>query len=951
MVVMPDDDPASDAPREGHKLFKKYSWREKLSRREEKGNARAADNVNDFLGQSNKAVPSLSEPGPRSSLPTAPRIDVSVSPRWPSSHDLAKSPGLVGNLDVPQQQQRGRWESSSRRKPRRQGLNVQFAQIPPEIIGEGGDESDIPTREISIARARSHSPYLESFRSSRSPSTAVTPPGIQNACGAKHDGSRPRVLVRQPTGFHEERSTSALPPTLALTAHQADYDLSMRAGTSDSQVIIDENVEPDSSAGRTEASMRTEEGVAQQTSLRNISNESPFERTSTAHISREGFSPAVLSENGSTHAQLDMPAYGAPQPSSAAATHDDGGQSMQPVAPLPIPLREYTRDVSPVRNADEDTQTMRPVGTRAKSPIRKTVSHDGDRGRNISRSDGKTFRAVAHAVSDDAMADFASRVDNLDSIFALALEGLEPVKERPLSEWIRVSTWWFIQGRAGIEDSIRAQERGALEAGDEHRFSPKHPQAHVDLAKAWWINQHIVPQHPELRRYGSLGMSTLLAAVQDVGDRAVASLIEIHQALLSHLRALAISMKHKDLLPPLEGVSLSQGIDTSIWIKYPRFAEDVTSVLSGANANFLRARGTNLLVNIGQLMPLGDGPDHFCYGRMFVDIRISLTDHELSGFALPCMLSIVRGKSVLGVKVAIVSQTELVDIIIQGDEKQGMSWKQVDWQLKSHVMRLKLSKDMQVTVHFKEYDFKTLWHIVEYTRRIEESGQPMPGESLVFEHVLKVFHYIDPGTPKAFPPEPSRYCCVRVFERTMMITEGTGKRSAHRGFRIQFVTSSSIKTLSSISHILGNGRPIVFSYLRGDGDAPALLLTVDEEKRLRKLVLTFHEASERTDLHSRLIGVALAQDEKETAPITLQSFCLSTVAPSSPKKAFTAFEGFKWEAVRAINIDTSIINDEYGPTVLSENLRLCIESSVGTVTDRVNLGIAILSFCLCSRRC
>ena len=161
-------------------------------------------------------------------------------------------------------------------------------------------------------------------------------------------------------------------------------------------------------------------------------------------------------------------------------------------------------------------------------------------------------------------------------------------------------------------------------------------------------------------------------------------------------------------------------------------------------------------------------------------------------------------------------------------------------------MRVKLPRGFELDVMFQEDDFKMIWNIVKYTLKTEESRKPEAGESIIFENTLKVFQYIDPGTPKAFPVESIERCRMRLFERSINVTEGTGTRSVHQGFRVAVLTSPKVKTLSNVRHILGYGSPVVFGLLRGEDGAPALVLKVTEEGRTRSMLMTFHEVQERT---------------------------------------------------------------------------------------------------------
>jgi hypothetical protein len=283
--------------------------------------------------------------------------------------------------------------------------------------------------------------------------------------------------------------------------------------------------------------------------------------------------------------------------------------------------------------------------------------------------------------------------------------------------------------------------------------------------------------------------------------------------------------------------------------------------------------------------------------------------------------------------------------MIQSDRKQGPTWDDVDWQVRAHTMRVKLPRGFELDVMFKEDDFKTLWNIVKYTRKSEASLQPEPGESLVFESTLKVFHYMDPGTPKAFPSDPLERCRMRLFERSMRVTEGTGTRNVHQGFRLVVLTSPKVKTLSCVRHIMGNGTPIVFGLLRGENGAPALLLKVTEDGRMRSMLMTFHEVEERTRMHSLLLGMSPQDGETKTSEILTRGYSIEQPGDKATGLPPVTYLKFPAGNVFVIDQQHGFVEHGYGPTILSEHLRAFVATEWGSVTDRINLGwINFISF-------
>ena len=91
-----------------------------------------------------------------------PRIDVSTSKRYPGAQ-LVGAQNEQGRNEFLKPHYQGRSQSVSslsKGRGRARGMSVTFAEAPPIVIGEGGDEAQAPTIEVSHAkrRARSASP-------------------------------------------------------------------------------------------------------------------------------------------------------------------------------------------------------------------------------------------------------------------------------------------------------------------------------------------------------------------------------------------------------------------------------------------------------------------------------------------------------------------------------------------------------------------------------------------------------------------------------------------------------------------------------------------------------------------------------------------------------------------------------------------------------------------------
>ncbi|EAS33428.3 uncharacterized protein CIMG_04452 [Coccidioides immitis RS] len=921
---------------------KARKWRDKIFSKEKDSKAVRDAQIDDFLGSSRIQPQSQPRAPPRPGVPS-PRIDVSVSQR---SHVNVEQPLLDSSY-------LSHNTTSPVKRRRRKGLKVQFSNDPPEVMGEGGDEAEAPTKDmIAVYRTRSNS--SASTFTDRSDSSPVDEHSPSEPHSYRH-GIPPSIAVQHQSPVSEQEVPWQ--PLLMQNSQDTDFLLSLGESVRGSRLSLRQSSDPNSFARRVQAKMRAEEGRAFQKHF-DEEGDSPTDTTSPA----QSYPTQAASDLPKTEEKSSPPSFWS---SVLSALPDESQHSRRPSPPSsnatptsahinnpPASYKAPRQPSPPFSNANPTPThasatpasytTTRPPPY-LKSPESSTAStqqsfqsftEDKD------SSSSKNLRNVASMVSDTALSDFSDYVNHFNKLFSLSAESVKPSMETSLSEWVRACVWWFLKGRGELEVSIRS--RPSSSGGNSSQASPgdQSQQAVVNLAKAWWINQTIVPQHPELSRFGKISTDEMLSVAKSTGDLRIAHLITLHQNVIRHLRGLAMSMKRHNILPSgNDAPPLLQSVDTSVWIKYPFFAPDISAILSGSVSKSMLVDMSTRHPDLGDVMPMGDTSRYFCYGRMFVEAHISSGDDASQQIAIPCMLSITRNRKDSHVIATITSQSELVNITIQADKKQGPTWADVDWHVRGCTMRLQLPRGFELDVHFRQPDFNMIWKIVEYSRKVEASFKPEAGEKLIFEEVLDVFQYMDPRPSKAFPPEPSPRCRIRLFEKTVKITEGTGTRESHRGYRFIAVTSPKVKSLTSVSHFLGNGAPVVFGYLRGDNGAPALMLKVQDGDALCSMILTFSDAEHRSKMHSLLLGIIPSDDELQTAEIPLKSFSIEQPIEkgSGGLQSKTPLK-FTSPSITVINQNPSLTDHGYAPTILSERLRAFVSSNWGSVTDRINLG-------------
>ncbi|KAE8149886.1 Cys/Met metabolism PLP-dependent enzyme-domain-containing protein [Aspergillus avenaceus] len=912
----------------------KTRWREKLFSKDKHskgGNEGVADQqIESFLAPVRSKSVSYGSYGAHSTAGTSrglstPRLDVSQrsNPQDISEVSPVAKPASATDSYPPMNFPQHRRKNSARK-----GLRVKFTDSVPEFIGEGGDESDVPTMEIAKNRRRRRSQTKSTdMTDSRQP----TLPQLQlDTSFGDGDAFMPR---HQRTNTSEKVNAQATKPLFLQSPQDSDFLVTLSLGKPGSRLSFRAPPESSSFAQRVRDRMQAEEGRALQ------------------HRFEHPTSPGTEDVGAKGHA-LVVPDSPTSEYETPPLSEDEAEPPAKPVqSPRSPPSRAPVSPPAETTLSSGLTPAIHPMSASPPKPLppkRDPVMDSPGRPSSSDKRDGPrtsqppkfSLRSIANQFGDTAFTELKTFVARHDDLIRDAAESVKPLMETSLTEWVRAATWWFMRGRKRLEAYARSRPSSAGSNPQQANSLDNAKQAVVDLGKALWICENIVPKHSELTRYGAMGIDALLAVASTTGDRHLADLLSLHQTIMNHLRSLAMSIKRNNIITSIdteEGARIP--IDTSMWLRYPFFAPDVSAVLSGTASKSMLIDKSGNAPTLAQTMPLGDTSRYFSYGSMFVNVMVSSKEDDTQQqFSMPCSLSIIRDRADWYVFASITSQSELVNIMIQSDKKRGPTWDDVEWHVRTHSMQVKLPRGFELDVMFKEDDFKNLWNIVQYTRKTEASLQPEDNETVIYENTMKVFQYMDPAQTKAFPAEPVERCRIRLFEQSITVTEGTGSRSVHQGYRITVLTSPKVKTLSNVRHILGHGAPIVFGLLRGEDGAPALMLKVKEDGRSRSMLMTFEDVEERAVLHSLLLGMMTKDGEIKTPDIPIRAYCIEQPADrfsGQPEKAHLQFPA---GSVSVIDQEHAFVDHQYGPTILSEHLRAFVATEWGSVTDRINLG-------------
>lgn len=899
------------------------------------GDGVSSNNLDSFLHSSadNLAVTHPPPPPPPASLPKLAKLDTSIISRYPQA--------LAVNQQAQQNRAaQGRSEATKSPRPARRqnkkGLSVRFADSYPEVIGEGGDETETPTAEISKRKKSRPPPNPPPHRQESSPGrdmAAMTPktPNTPSKVARIEDDFQPKPLARTQTGFstiNEPDSDDNVSPDPARTPDQPPMrGQSLHpSGSQAANTLMPGQVGSARFLGASgrhdenrrsfieihQAEMREAEGAAFAKAARSASATSAATGADWVDGDRP---PSDHAEETSPELSRQRTGESPPEPASAqpftqyspaASIHSNASSTYFASGHSPSnslsqqPSNSLSRQSSSVsqqpRQQPQQPQQSPPPAIPAKLASLKL--HD-----------------VVVQATDDALNTFVARTRHLFELFRLHAETVRPLQSCPLKDFARAGAWWFLKGRMGLEVTIRERPTSPQ---SQKQSEMDRQQAYTNLAKSYWLCQEIIPE---------------ISKVQ--GRAADAEINEVSQTLLSALTKLSMSMKRNGFLPPEEAF-LPQTIDKAIWLEYPALSQDMIALLSGNWGSGITAMQKPLsTLHLLDAFPIGDTTDTFSYGRVVSDVFLMEKGRESQRLFMPCMLSIVRPQKQTGLIFVLASQDGTLQLAIQENKNAGPTWDDVRWRKENCCLDIRLPRGFMLVAQLSQQDYRMLSSMYEFGAKVKQTLYPRSDEMVVFKNTLPSFQYIDSDpNSRAFPKDAVAQCDVVLFEKIHKEHSPTGIRSWHRGFRIAVVTGPRTRTLSGIHHTYTPAQPIQFGFFRADKDAPALSLKFDNGRSKGRMVLTFSDEKERVKFHSLLTGTALDHDERIFADVPITGF---TLAQSLREPlGLSPFSRMPWKAAKVVNEEFNP-NGELPPTVLADKLRVVLEYQNGTITDRVNV--------------
>ena len=879
---MPDIVSSLEEPPGENKHFGKHKWRGKFFSADRKfgGAPRNLEKSDDDIANFLHTAGPRPEAGVRST-PLIPCVDVAAGSRQPAAASMDQEDKVVDVYRRPRPRQN-------------KGLCVRFDSAPPVVIGVGGDEAEMPSRDVSRSSA-------DTLRSEQSPS--------QEHPNCNTSDQHPEAHGRLPDHYDE-------------TCFQAS-PLQEPAGHND-EIVAEEShyVGHDREA--------VQSAVA---GIRKL----PFQARDEQHNLYLSLRKREI-RNGSykTSAAREEVSRGQSHNQQTAGTRNEDAPHHSDVPPpeallansltlsdSPYVLQQASPSDYLFLSATRDRRKLSDTGHQRVHQDSQEVSQLKDKSLSL--------LSAANGSEDESLKDFESRVRRFNDLFRLNASAHVDIMTVPFERWVRTSAWWFLSGRAALESAVgpKASAVAPANALNDPELSSILKQAYLSLAKASWILKDVTPNLPSIRRFGSAITSSIVAMIRSFGDEYLAELVEVHLAILANMRALTMSMKRNGRLPP-EHLQM-QRLESQIFLTTPAFPPEIAALTIN---NFLDPafKGNKCIADPFFPILVGDTLRHFSFCKIFVDIVLSYRDE--AKLRLPCVVSILRERTDWAVKAVVASQDGQINLIIQSGEHGGLDWRGVEWKIPLHTMQLEISEGIFLQIKFSERDFKTIWGICDYTQRIRREYSARRGEQVVYEHELPIVQCFD---CPSFPAQPVKDCRVRLFKRTSVATENSGQQEPHAGYRLIVITPSGTKTLSKANYQLGKGSPILFGTHRSKS-GNTLLVRVPSSLRVS---LTFHEASDLEIFRSILSGTSITEDDHCSATLQLQDFTIGPLPAGQNMACTTAsrcIDDLRWHKLRVVKRDPTIHGQDSQSKVRSEKLRILTDCDFGTFTDRFDAG-------------
>ncbi|KAH9204843.1 hypothetical protein DL95DRAFT_471124 [Leptodontidium sp. 2 PMI_412] len=499
---------------------------------------------------------------------------------------------------------------------------------------------------------------------------------------------------------------------------------------------------------------------------------------------------------------------------------------------------------------------------------------------------------------------FSDRTSHLHNIFRLSADRLKSISSASINELIRLATWWFIHGQIQLNAVIRDISLVPSQQS-ETRFLIQ--QSQTNISKALWILQETFSQSSQ---YSSIENAARLRDYQHL--------------LLSKICGTINSMTEYGLLPEDNSeVVFSPGSDGSIWVEYPSLGVEISFLLTGHMPSTVD--NDHFDTKVLDHMPLQDSDGRFYYKALPVDVYLfneSSNGQQIKYYAL---LSVVRAREDSQISMVLASQDGQFNVCVKPEKELKSTWDNVTWLESISSLEVKLSTGFHLQIRCEISDFETLNQMYQHYKTANTLFERGIEEQLIFQTDIKSVEcrLTMNENPNRFT-DTAYQCRLRLFNRVIIRAEGTGPRKMHRGSRLVIATPTTSKNLSVLEYDIWPDQVIEYRFFERKNEQPAIFFRIDRNDPLAVTVLTF--SSEDIFADVQLNGFSLA--------VGLEILGQSGMLGSS-----------SWQRARIINSKPwheSGPDFESSTTVLSDTLRIILDSPHARFTDRLNLSIGEL---------
>ena len=908
---MTEEGEEADFLSSGHKHSRRERFRDRLLKKTDKlreKDVQRDEDIDDFLlksPQDGDALPRFASPLRK----PVPRINVAASPRWPEAQEITAKEGTV-RLVENRKEALPYFPTKPRRK---KGLTVRFAEIAPQIIGEGGDEAEAPTVLISrtsqsgSAHSFAHDGYPQIYGTSATTDANPT----ASASNIADPAFRPRILVRAPTGLRdEERGPDAV--ALVNGMKETEFELSVASKDMTQNAVKSHSDSLTSSSKGLNRQMLEEEARVFISDRRDSSPEPALQRQIvTPPINSQESLPSALMASyvqrgysPRTASSLLSPEGQSPRPSRPSSSSSNGSMAARSSSRQSLDLGQGPNHTAP------------PV---TMVPKRKPL-----------------LTSPGIGTQEDALPEFRLRARRYYSLFILAVETTKPGMDAPLSRWVRAAAWWFLAAETNFKLLRKDLEDGVNIL--QITTSRRHTQAIVDLAKTAWIIEDIVQQYAKAESIDISSPESIERLIRGNTVPRLSRSLQYWQDLSKRFVSLVAAIRRNGFMTSTSD-PLFPGIDSIIWLPHHDLAPNVSSLLRLANPSWIKMDDTVTPVeplDLAEVIPLKSTADTFRMRSIFCQTSGGFP-HQSQTPNVPCILTIARRRGSYALVLFVASQDHGINVAIETDPVRG---DRIEWQPTTFGALCKFADGFQFLIQLLQADYMHLKECYDLARRVSTATaqdvltHAKFSESLIFRATAKMFERKSLEKVKSFPYEgKQRDCDILLIEKFEFLRGKSNSRKIHRGFRLSVVFSPHAANLGILDVAIGGDKPIL---LQSSNEHTPLLIELMEH-RGASLLIQFAQNKDFNRFYELLTSLDyFARGNDGFGNISIRSF---SIEPSS-SEATTFLSGAPWKNVQITTGNGQSHQSNYTANMVdSASISIRIFSAHCVFADRLSQGV------------